>query len=258
MSTIETNNERITYSIQFPRSYPLKDRLEDLQKYNEHILLELGHDNYLHISESEFFLKEFGSFSIKLPAFTADMFHELHNLNDEIKLEFDDKEEVFVSMGTIAFISLLTMLIGASLVHWARNRKVGNVYGENGEYTLDDPQNPGKKIRRIPDISYISYSSVSEEEQDSWDGFIPKPPNLVIEIVSAKEGLNKDLKKMQDVWMKSGADVGLVICPYSETIYIFEKEQKGYKTQSIYSDFYHSLLPGYSDNFGKYIKKGRK
>ena len=71
---------------------------------------------------------------------------------------------------------------------------------------------------------------------------------LVIEIVSA-------IKKVETVWMKVGVDVALVICPYSEKIYIFEKGATGYKEQSIYQDFSHPLLPGYSENFGKYLQE---
>ncbi|MCX8000885.1 MAG: Uma2 family endonuclease, partial [Leptospiraceae bacterium] len=120
---------------------------------------------------------------------------------------------------------------------------------------LDDPERPGKKIRRIPDISYISFESVPKEVQKKWKGFIPTPPNLVIEIVSAKYGLKQDLTKMQNVWMKTGVDVGIVICPFSEKIFIFEKGKPNYTEQSIHSDFSHPLLPDYSENFGKYLEE---
>jgi Uma2 family endonuclease len=245
--------ETRTYTIQFPKNYSLRERLIDLQKCNPDFVLTLENENSLSVAESAFLLEDYGYFGIKLPDFTAEMFDELHELNTEINFEFDDKEEIFIRMAIFALISALTMAIGASLYAWAKSRNSGKVYSDPGGYEIDDPERPGKKLRRIPDISYISFDSVPKETQKAWKSFIPVPPNLVIEIVSAKRGLRGDLKKMEKVWMKNGADVGLVICPFSEIIYIFEKGNSDYTTQSIHQDFSHPYLEGYSDNFGKYL-----
>jgi Uma2 family endonuclease len=252
--------ETRTYTIQFPKSYSLRERLEVLQKANPDFVLTLEDENSLMIAESAFLLEDYGYFGIKLPDFTAEMFDELHELNTEINFEFDDREEVFIKMGIFALISVFTAAILSSFYVWAKSRKSGNVYSDPGEYELDDPERPGKKLRRIPDISFISFDSVPKETQKSWKGFIPVPPNLVIEIVSAKRGLKGDLKKMETIWMKNGADVGLVICPFSEIIYTFNSvrtrhalSMTGYTTQSIHQDFSHPYLVGYSDNFGKYL-----
>ena len=188
MPTQVTDEKQVnTYTLRVPNSYALVEKLEELQRQNPEVLLSIEDDNCLLITESAFLFEDYGYFGIKVPRFTASMFEELHELNEEINFEFDDKEEIFIRMGTFALISLLTMAIGASIYNWARNRKSGNVYTENGEYELDDPTRPGKKLRRIPDVSYISYDSVSKEQQRAWNGFIPVPPNLVIEIVSEEE-----------------------------------------------------------------------
>lgn len=256
MNTAITAQDSYSYTIKFPDSYRIsRDRLKVLQDQNPDYILNTDSENHLIVTESAFLFTEYGYFGIKVPGFTMEMFDEFHDLNDEINFEFDDEEEIFIRMGIFAFIGLLTAAILASLVNWARSRNNGNVYSDPTEYELNDPEQSGKKLRRIPDVSFISYDNISEEEQSNWNGFIPVPPNLAIEIVSAKRGLKGDLKKMEQIWMKAGADVGLVICPFTETIYIFEKEKTGHSSQSIYSDFSHPFLPGYMDNFGKYIKK---
>lgn len=247
--------DKMIYSIQMPDSYPLKEKLEELQRANSEYDLSIENENLLQVSGKNFPLEEYGYFGIKLPGFTAEMFRELEELNEEENFEFDDKEEIFVKMPIFAFIGLITAAILSSLYVWAKSKKSGNVYSYPTGYELDDPERPGKKLKRIPDISYISYDSVPKETQNKWNGFIAVPPNLVIEIISAKRGLKGDLKKMEQIWMKNGADVGLVICPFTESIYIFEKGVEGYKQQSIYSDFSHPLLPGYTDNYGKYLEK---
>ncbi|MCX7997482.1 MAG: Uma2 family endonuclease [Leptospiraceae bacterium] len=255
MSSITHEREVRTYTIRFPKSYPLKEKLSELQKLNPDFVLSVKGKNSLLICESAFLLEDYGYFGIKLPGFTWKMFERLEKLNKEINFEFNDEEEIFIKMGIFALIGALTAAVLSSLYVWARSKNRGRVYADPGGYELDHPERPDKKIRRIPDISYISFESVSEEEQDSWDGFIPHPPNLVIEIVSAKYGLTIDLKKMETVWMKTGVDVGIVICPFSEKIYIFEKGKPNHTTQSLYSDFTHPLLPEYFENFGKYWKK---
>lgn len=242
-----------------PNSYPLTlDRLENLNQANQDLRIAKVLDNTIEITESNFSFQEQGVICIKLPDFNYTMFEEMHELNVETKLEFANRE-VWIKMGIFGLIGILTAAILSSLYLWSRHQKSGQVYADPTEYELDDPENPEKKIRRIPDVSYISYQSHSKEEQASWaDSYIPKPPNLAIEIVSAKYGLKLDLKKMEDVWMKTGVDVGIVICPFSETIYIFEKGIIGHTMQSIYQDFTHSLLPNYRDNFGEYVKEYRK
>jgi Uma2 family endonuclease len=255
MPTQVTEKKQVnTYSIRIPSSYRLIEKMDELERLNPEVLLSIEVENCLTITESAFLFEDYGYFGIKVPRFTAAMFEELHELNEEINFEFDDKEEIFIRMGTFAMISLLTVAIMSSFYMWAKSRNSGSVFGENGEYELDDSENPEKKLRRIPDISYISYDSVSKKKQGEWNGFIPVPPNLVIEIVSAKRGLKNDLNKMQNVWMKNGADIGLVICPFTEKVYIFEKGISGYSSQSIHSDFSHPMLPGYTENFGKFIE----
>lgn len=69
---------------------------------------------------------------------------------------------------------------------------------------------------------FCKLSNLFRKKQDSWDGFIPIPPNMAMKIVSAKRGLKSDLKKMEEVWMPAGVDVGVV---------------------------------GYADNYGRYLKK---
>lgn len=255
MSSITHEREVRTYTIRFPKSYPLKERITELQKLNPNFVLSVKGKNSLLVCESAFLLEDYGYFGLKLPGFTWAMFEEMEKFNEEMSFEFDDEEEIFIKMGIFALISALTAAVLSSLYVWAKAKNRGRVYADPGGYELDHPEQAGKKIRRIPDISYISFETVPEEVQKSWKGFIPHPPNLVIEIVSAKEGLKTDLKKMESVWMKTGVDVGLVICPYTEKLCIFEKGKSSYTEQSLYSDFTHPLLPEYSENFGKYLKE---
>ncbi|MEM7181731.1 MAG: Uma2 family endonuclease [Spirochaetota bacterium] len=242
--------------LRMPHSYPLDGlQLVKLQQDNPDVVLKLAQQNSLEILEHRFSFYEQGNFPLKLSGLTHPIFSEIHALNQELHLEFDDREEVRIQMGVIRLISKLTAKLITSFMNWATKHKLGEVYGENGEYHLQHPEKKEQHLRKIPDVSYISYSTASEEEQDSWESFLPIPPNMALEIVSAKYSLATELKKMQNVWMPVGVGVGIVVCPFSEKIYIFENGKQGYRQQSIYQDFTHPQLPKYKDNFGKYLKK---
>lgn len=256
MNLSATHLESKPIILYLPQSYPLDSScLQFLQQDNPEVLIKIHDDHSIEILEHKFSFYLEGSFPIKFAGLTDSVFDEIHDLNEELNLEFYDNEEVIIKMGVIRMISKLTAAIISSFFVWASKNKTGEVYSENGEYRFPHPAYNKKKIRKIPDVSFISYHTASEEEQDNWSGFIPIPPNMALEIVSAKNGLKKDMKKMAEFWMPSGVDVGLVVCPYSEKIYIYEKGKTGYKTQSIFKDFSHKFLPGYKDNFGKYLKK---
>ena len=114
----------------------------------------------------------------------------MHDLNEEINFEFDDRG----GMDYNGHFRAYRQIYSKSISHWASRFNSGEIQADPTEYELDDPKGSGKKIRRIPDVSYISYETASEEVQDNWDGFIPIPPNMAMEIVSAKYGLKGDVE----------------------------------------------------------------
>ncbi|MCB1192834.1 MAG: Uma2 family endonuclease [Leptospiraceae bacterium] len=255
MTSIYKNKKR-SYSIRLPKGYFLtEEKLKELQACNPDLQLYISKENLLDVVEDKFLFDDYGYLNLKLTGLTAELFDEMHELNKEINFEFDDTEEVWIKMAIFRYIGKFTAKILTSFVNWVDKSGIGEVYADPTGYELNDPKKSGKKINRIPDVSYISYETASEEVQDSWDGFIPIPPNMAMEIVSAKYGLKGDLDKMEHVWMPTGVDVGIVVCPFSESIYVFEKGKTGHITQSIYDDFSHPMLPGYKDNYGKHLKK---
>ncbi|MEM7179756.1 MAG: Uma2 family endonuclease [Spirochaetota bacterium] len=249
MQTLREENT-LFYTIHLPVEYKnIRKRLPEIQRENQNLEILLHNSSTIRVVLSQS-LEEDGYFGIKLPGWQESYFEPLRELNPEINFEYANTEEVYIKMGIFAMIGLFTTALVSSLYIWARKNKTGNVYSDPTEYELE--VKPGdKKQKRIPDLSFISYAKVPKDVQKKWRARIPVSPNLVVEIVSAKRGLEKDLKKMATVWMPAGAELGLVLCPYSEKIYIFEKDKSEYRTQSIYSQFTHPTLPAYSENFGE-------
>jgi len=181
---------------------------------------------------------------------TEQQYNRLQYINkSHLKIETLNYDTFYTSMGTFAIISAFTALIISGLVVWANNNKTGRVYTEDGEYKLKDKS--GKIIRRRPDVSYISFKQISEEEQNSWQKkFIEVPPTLAIEIVSSEVSLQKELNKMRDIWMANGTQLGIVIFPHKQKYFVFENQN--YTEYLLTQVFTYPLLPGYEGNFNHF------
>ncbi|MEM7184418.1 MAG: Uma2 family endonuclease [Spirochaetota bacterium] len=245
------------YIIRFPIEYAnTPKRLDEIRDKNNGLDILFHNSSTIRIAITAT-LEEYGHLSVKLPGWNETYFESLRLLNPDITFEYANTEEIYIKMGIFAIIGIFTAFVTASLVNWVRKNKLGKPYSDPTEYELD--VEPGKKRqKRIPDFSFISFAKVPQNVQKTWKQRIPVSPSLAVEIVSTKKGLQKDLNKMQSVWIPSGVELGLVLCPYSEKIYIFEQNQNDYQTQSIYQDFSHPSLPGYKENFGEILQECRE
>ncbi len=244
--------------IKIPDKYQLSDGLvNEIQLLNSDLKIGTTNGNTLLVEENIFRFENYESIELKFPTsvFPDSNFDELYDINEtELNFEQPGNHSIILKMGTFYVIGLITGAIFASLFVWAKNSKKGRTLPEDTEYDFSDNEEELPEQIRMADSSYISYDKVSEEEQKKWGRKrIPIPPTLSIEVVSSKYGLKPALRKMQDVWMNYGTDLGVVVCPFSKKLYIFKKGKPGYTEQSIYKPFTHPLLPGYEGDFSEYV-----
>jgi len=225
--------------------------VQSLQKLNPNLILEEKKQNYLQIFEKTELQTEYIGLLVE-QNFSEQEFELLQDYNNELRFEnVSNQLLLYKSMGGL--ISAITAIVIASFITWAMSKKRGRVYGEDADYKLPNPENEDEILWRKADVSFISYDSVTEQKQDTFNKAIPVPPDLAIEIVSARYGLTPALWKIEFFWLKTGVKLGLVICPFSKKIYIFEKTKK--YEQSIYLTFTHPLLPNYVGDFSTYVDK---
>jgi Uma2 family endonuclease len=244
--------------IKVPDKYPLTDSLvEEIQLMNLDLKIGKTNGNTLIVDELAYQFYDYGFVELKFPTsiFPDSDFNELYEINeDELNFEQPGNHSIILKMGNFDPISILTALITSSIVVWAAIKKIGRVRNENGECFLAKAKEVYKGTGiYIADVSYISYDKVPREIQKTWKKHALEAPTLCIEIVSSKYGLKPTLRKMEDVWMRFGTDVGLVICPFSKKLFIFEKDKLEYVEQDILEPFTHPLLPGYVGEYGKYL-----
>lgn len=242
------------FELYIPTKFKLsEDIVQAIQLLNHDLIIDFRKDNGIGIKSHKVDFWEQKYIELKFPKgfMPVGSFEEITSNRD--RLHFEQKgEAIYIKMGTIYTIGLITMAIGASLYMWAKKNKTGRVLPENSTYQWTD-KDTGETEKRMADISYISYKKAPESEQKKWGKNCPIAPTLSIEVVSAKYGLKPALQKMQYIWMYFGTDLGVVVCPYSKKLYIFEKEKSTYKEQSIYQKFTHPLLPDYEGDFSEYV-----
>jgi Uma2 family endonuclease len=238
----------------FPLSYLKRSNIFPYSRLPENVFLKIQTNGHEFIIENQ----AHGVLVLHLnQPMSAQEYDELQTLNHKhFTFETDNYQIIYLRMGTFAVISAITMAIGAGLFLWANQNKSGRVYTEDGEYKFERKNAEGHNeiIRRRPDISYMSYADVSEEKQKAGaTSFITHAPTLAIEIVSSAKSLQTELDKMAAIWIKEGTKLGLVICPFTKKIYCFEHGKPHYTEQSIYDDFTHHLLLGYTGHFSQYV-----
>jgi len=240
----------------FPKEYKQRTELFPYKKFPVGIFLQINAHEHLFLFEDQ-------SLSLVVIELKKELsekeYNELQILYRGVfRLETDNYQTIYLHLGALANISAITGAIHASLENWANEHKSGKVYTGESEFTFTRTNERGNVeiLRRRADISFISYSEVPEVEQKKWtNSLISHAPTLAIEIVSSAKRLQAELDKMAEIWIKQGARLGIVICPFSKRTFIFERNQAKYREQSIFEVFTHPLLPGYKGNFSEYANE---
>ncbi len=257
----------MSLTVTFPNFYLLSAKLiSQMRSLNQHLRIKKSFDNSLIINGTRTFSVEKHR-RVKLELVENfsenwDKIVELEKVNENNCITFELlnlNKTLIVRKGMGGTLSILTAVIMGSLVVWALAKAIGYIYSEDGDFLVEDPKNPGKKIKRKPDISLVKFDKLSEEKQlNLLDGKpVPVAPNVVFEIVSQKNDLDETLEKMV-LWMENDVELGIVVDPYSEKIYIFEKNVEHYKEQSIFEPFTHYLLPDYVGDYSSLVQKIKK
>ncbi len=220
-----------------------------LQEINPAIDLK-ANEHTITIREKDFLFSELGVFRIQLP-FVLDE-EELEILEKEqasIKLEWDE-EGIIIHMSTLGFIGIFTAAILGTLYIWNRKQKMGKIVESS---TGHDLEVDGKKIHRVPDIALHLEEKFTSALQQKMIRL--GAPFFCIEVVSHKNSLAHDLQKMEKDWIGAGTNIGLVVCPYREEYFLFEKGQSGYTKFSFSKIFTHSSLPELELDFGAILRE---
>lgn len=225
------------------------DMFPRLQELNPALDLKAS-EHTITISEKDFLFSELGVFRIELPFVLGEEELEiLEKEHDSVKLEWDE-EGIIINMSTLGFIGIFTAAILITLGIWNRKQKMGKIVESS---TGHDLEVDGKKIHRVPDIALHLEEKFTSALQQKMVRL--GAPFFCIEVVSHKNSLSHDLQKMEKDWIGAGTHIGLVVCPYREEYYLFEKGKSGYTNYSFSRIFTHSFLPELELDFGAILQE---
>ncbi|MDZ4771312.1 MAG: Uma2 family endonuclease [Chloroflexota bacterium] len=166
---------------------------------------------------------------------SVDDFEALANLpeNNARTLQLIDGE-VVEKMPSNGWSSMLAAFISEAFVNFVRSGKLGYVTGEGAGYRV------GKDIF-APDVAYISRARLPRMPRK---GFIPLAPDLAFEVISPSDTAQEVAEKVQ-VYLAHGVIV-CVVYPESETMYVYEPDNRLTLLTRADSLTLPDLLPGFS------------
>ncbi|MBK1990619.1 Uma2 family endonuclease [Sphaerospermopsis aphanizomenoides BCCUSP55] len=95
----------------------------------------------------------------------------------------------------------------ALLRNWVRPRKLGRVVGSSAGFKL-----PNSDLR-APDVSFVRADRLKQSTED----YAELVPDLVVEVKSKTDSIDKLRKKIQD-FINLGSQVGILINPKTRTV----------------------------------------
>jgi Uma2 family endonuclease len=137
------------------------------------------------------------------------------------------------------------------LFMWNYQTKAGELYSSSTGFDLPDGST------KSPDVAWISAEKAALAKPKDDENFVTIVPDFVAEVRSSSDRLTKLQKKMENTWMKNGVQLGWLIDPYKEQVFVY---RKGVKTEVVngFSNTKLSgenVLPGFELNLEEFKKR---
>lgn len=138
---------------------------------------------------------------------TDELLLEISGLNDFWRFERNAEGALEISLPTGSIGGMRSMHLAAQLYEWWSQSQDGAVFDSSTGFRL-----PSTSVR-APDTAWASGGLLEDMLPDD-EGFWPICPELVVELVSASQVIQKQQQKMQE-WMAAGARLGWLIDVYT-------------------------------------------
>jgi len=160
--------------------------------------------------------------------------------NPELKIERNAQQEIVIMSPTNSKTGSMSLKIGYQLEVWNERSGLGVSFDSSTGFSLPD----GSVMS--PDASWLPMERWQQLSADEKERFAPVCPLFVVELKSKTDKL-KDLQEKMDNWLRNGTQLGWLILPEEERVYIY---RPGQAVQQ-HLDFQHKLsadpvLPGFA------------
>jgi Uma2 family endonuclease len=138
--------------------------------------------------------------------------------NRDLRIERDAKHQITIMPPTNSETGSSNSEITADLVMWNRQYHLGKAFDSSSGFTL----HTGAMLS--PDASWIAQARWDALSADDRRGFARICPDFVVELLSPTDRLTDTMRKMEH-WLEAGAQLGWLIAPDTESVYVFEPGQ---------------------------------
>ena len=174
-----------------------------------------------------------------------DEFFAFCQANPELNIERSPQREIIILPRAGTIFGYFRSNIGAQLYQWNAKHFSGVVFSSSVGFTLPD------QSVKSPDASWLSLEKWKQLTPEQQKKFAPVCPEFVVELKSENDRPD-DLQAKMESWLQNGVQLGWLIIPDEETVYIYEAGQpvcqhKGFQDK-LPAD---PVLPGFSLDLSK-------
>ena len=145
---------------------------------------------------------------------THEQFEQLCQNNPDRALELTKDGELEIMAPTGGESSNQESELGAELVIWNRQTKLGRTFSSSGAFILPNG------AERCPDAAWVELSRWSALTPEQRKKFVPLAPDFVIELRSETDRLPKLQEKMEE-YRANGVRLGWLINPQKRQVEIY-------------------------------------
>ena len=150
--------------------------------------------------------------------FNDDEFYAFCQENSTLKLERDANGTILIMPHTGGKTGDRNSEVNFQLRLWNKQQKPGRVFDSSTAFKL-----PSTAVRSA-DSAFVArerWERLSEQQQEQ---FPPLCPDFIIELMSRSDSLKDAKAKMQNDWMDNGCQLGWLIDPFNQTVYIYRAD----------------------------------
>jgi Uma2 family endonuclease len=145
---------------------------------------------------------------------THEQFEQLCQNNPDRSLELTKDGELEIMAPTGGESSNQESELGADLVIWNRQTKLGRTFSSSGAFILPNG------AQRCPDAAWVEQSRWSALTPEQRQKFVPLAPDFVVELRSETDRLSKLQEKMEE-YRANGVRLGWLIDPQKKQVQIY-------------------------------------
>jgi Uma2 family endonuclease len=174
-----------------------------------------------------------------------DEFFNFCQANPELNIERSPQREIIIMPRPGSISGFINNKIAHQLETWNEKNDSGLVFDSSTGFTLPD------QSVKSPDASWLSLEKWKQLTPEQQKKFAPVCPEFVVELKSENDRLD-DLQAKMESWLQNGAQLGWLIIPDEETVFIYEagkpvRQHKGFQEKLPVDP----VLPGFSLDLSK-------